>query len=342
MKLSIITATFNCGSILSKCLDSVASQDALKHIEHIIVDGASSDNTLNVASSYSHIRQIYSSPDRGIYHAFNRGVDLATGDLIYFLGADDSLYDNSTISAVLSSFDSEDIDYLTTRVRCFNSETGEDWIVQAYSKENVNLCHQGFFCRKTLFEKIGPFNECLRLCADTFFMQSAIKNYKGKSLNLISANFRQGGASSLESNRLRLRREMKVINALQGDEVASVEHQLDQNVTDLKLLFEKSISRGQLIPKYRGKRIAIFGTRQLSLSVAQLLLNIGAHIECFVVSYDVEHYCVMNIPVISISSLKNVGCTLVITCVEGMHESKVAEDMKLNYRNLKVISWRNL
>ncbi|APD89130.1 glycosyltransferase [Alteromonas mediterranea] len=342
MKLSIITATFNCGSILSGCLDSVASQDALEHIEHIIIDGASNDNTLEVAASYPHIKQIYSRTDRGIYHAFNRGLELATGDLIYFLGADDTLYNKSTISAVLSSFEQDDIDFVITRVHCFNQESGETWVTQSELREAVNVCHQGFFCRKSLFEKIGPFNECLKLCADTLFMRTAIKKYKGKSLNLISANFRQGGVSSHGSNRLRLRKELEVISVLQGDNITPKDHHLDKNVSDLKLLIEKSLVREKIRSKYSGKRLAIFGTRQLSISIAKLLLSVGANVECFVVSNETNRASVIDIPVVSLSFVTNFDISLLINCIEGEHESKVSEDIKNDHPEFAVMSWRDL
>lgn len=84
MKVSIITATWNSEGTLKACLDSVAQQSTVSSIEHIIIDGRSSDSTLVIASQYSHVSHIVSAKDRGIYHAFNRGIELSTGDVVYF------------------------------------------------------------------------------------------------------------------------------------------------------------------------------------------------------------------------------------------------------------------
>tara|TARA_Y100000588_G_C14279046_1_gene936011 strand:+ start:6531 stop:7568 length:1038 start_codon:yes stop_codon:yes gene_type:complete len=342
LKLSIVTATYNCESLLKNCLESVAAQSAIENVEHIIVDGGSTDSTVSIASSFPHVEKMLSKPDRGVYHAYNRGVELASGDIIYFLGADDTLYDNSTVSSILSSFEDNDIEFVAARVHCFNEETGEKWIAQLDAQKGGNVCHQGFFCRKSLFEKIGPFNECLKLCADTLFMRTVFNKCKGKNLDLIAANFRQGGVSSVDSNRLILRKELQVIRILLGEETTSIEHHLDRNVTDLKFLLEKSLVHDAVISRYTNKRIAIFGTRQLSLSIAKLLLNIGAHIECFVVSDDIGQSCIMNIPIIPLSLIENIESCFLINCIEGKHEREVAENINHYNQELKVISWRDL
>jgi glycosyltransferase involved in cell wall biosynthesis len=172
MKVSIITATYNSEKTLKTCLDSVAQQSASADIEHIIVDGRSSDATLALVNQYPHVSKIVSDKDRGIYHAFNRGVGLATGDLIYFLNSDDSLYDDHVIADVLAEFTSETAYYCGV-IFCINEQTKQSYFSETLKDDaiNFNPPHQAFFCRRELFDKLGPFNECLTIAADTYFMK---------------------------------------------------------------------------------------------------------------------------------------------------------------------------
>ena len=91
MKISIITITYNAGRFISSCLDSLSSQ-TYKNIEHIIIDGKSSDNTLEIINKHHWTpTKFISEPDNGIYDALNKGIDLASGDIIDFLHSDDFL-----------------------------------------------------------------------------------------------------------------------------------------------------------------------------------------------------------------------------------------------------------
>ena len=92
MKLSLITITYNCEKTICKCLDSVLNQ-SYKNIEYIVVDGASSDKTIKLISSYSKIiDKFISEPDEGIYDAINKGIRMATGEVIGLLHADDVFF----------------------------------------------------------------------------------------------------------------------------------------------------------------------------------------------------------------------------------------------------------
>ena len=84
MKISIITATYNSEKNITNCLQSVAGQ-TYQNIEHIVIDGGSTDNTLEIVKSYSSVTKYISEPDKGIYDALNKGIQMATGDVIGFL-----------------------------------------------------------------------------------------------------------------------------------------------------------------------------------------------------------------------------------------------------------------
>ena len=342
MKLTIITATYNCEDFISSCLESVATQSAIENIEHIIVDGGSSDATLSKVSMFPHVKKIYSGPDRGIYHAFNRGVELADGDIIYFLGADDTLYDQSSIESVLSAFSDNTIDYVSTRVRCFNDDTGEVWLTNSNENDGSSICHQGFFCKASLFEKIGPFSECFKLCADSFFMKKAIQSVDGICLDIVSANFRQGGASSSSLSRQQLQQEQSAVAMLTSERSSNVEYQLDKNVNDLKSLLQKSLRKEELQTKYSNKKVGIFGTRQLSLSIAEILLSVGAKIECFITSKPSSESELNDIPVRTLSNVDATCLCLVINSIEGAHEDEVSGLIKEAMNHIQVLSWREL
>ena len=95
-KISIITISYNAEVTIEKTLKSIKSQ-SYDNIEHIIVDGGSKDNTLEICNSYPHVSKIISEPDKGVYDAFNKGIKSATGDVIGFLNADDTFYNENSI-----------------------------------------------------------------------------------------------------------------------------------------------------------------------------------------------------------------------------------------------------
>lgn len=342
MKISIITATYNCAHLIEECLRSVAEQTAIDKIEHIIVDGGSTDKTLSTISQYPHVAKVYSAPDRGIYHAFNRGVELASGDIIYFLGADDSLYEKSCIETVVKAFECQDVDYLITKVRCFDEVSGEVWHVNTQMSDEANICHQGFFCRSSLFEKIGPFSECFQLCADSFFMKSVIARFSGIHINTTSANFRQGGASSSSASRLLLKREANAVAQLLGETTPSNQVQLDKNVIDLKLLLDKVLSKKEPLAIYSGMKIGVFGTRQLSITIANALRQQGAIVACFLQTTQVSVNEITGVPVKSIEEAYELGLSLVINGIEGEHESTISKVLREKLEGMKVISWRDM
>ena len=103
MLVSIITISYNASSTIEKTLQSVANQ-SYKNIEHIIVDGGSIDNTLEICNSFSHVSKIISEPDKGVYDAFNKGLKLATGDVVGFLNADDIFYNDNSVQEIAKAF----------------------------------------------------------------------------------------------------------------------------------------------------------------------------------------------------------------------------------------------
>ncbi|MDD4781992.1 MAG: glycosyltransferase, partial [Tissierellia bacterium] len=122
MKISIITTTYNSASTIKDTLESVNSQN-YSIIEHIIVDGGSKDNTLNLVERYGKsVSTVISEPDKGIYDAMNKGIKAATGDVIGMLNSDDFFTSDDIIETVVDNFKNSDIDALYGDIHFVNPD----------------------------------------------------------------------------------------------------------------------------------------------------------------------------------------------------------------------------
>lgn len=183
MKLSIIIPTFNSGAVLKRALDSIVSQ-TFTDWEVLIMDGASTDNTIEVAQSYNDPRiRIYSEPDKGIYDAMNKGIKKANGEWLYFLGSDDYLLDNHVLDSVFSHTDKNlDVIYGDVLSTHLTLEHHGVWGINKI-KNKYNICHQAIFYNKVIFKKEGLYNLKYPLLADFdfnmrwFFDEKAMHKY---------------------------------------------------------------------------------------------------------------------------------------------------------------------
>lgn len=148
-RISIITVTYNAGKFLSDCIESVTRQ-AYTGIEHIIIDGGSTDHTLDIIKENSrHIAFWKSEPDNGIYDAMNKAIPYAKGDWLYFLGADDTLLPG--FSEMAKSLNDPDTIYYGKAI-CNNNIIGRD-SYDGYEIASLNICHQTIFYPKAVFRK---------------------------------------------------------------------------------------------------------------------------------------------------------------------------------------------
>lgn len=167
MKLSIITVCYNCRDNIHKTLDSVASQES-DNYEYIIVDGKSTDGTLDVVNSYTkkiNNMIVISEDDQGIYDAMNKGVRHAHGDYVFFLNAGDVFYNSDVISNVTKLFPKGyDIIYgnvlVNDRIERYENYSWFDFIYLGRT-----ICHQAIFAKRQLLLK-EPFDLNYKICAD--------------------------------------------------------------------------------------------------------------------------------------------------------------------------------
>lgn len=207
MKVSIITITYNSASTVEDTIKSVVSQD-FPDIEYIIVDGLSKDNTLQVVNQYSpYISKIVSEKDKGLYDALNKGIKLATGDVVGMLHSDDVYANNQVISRVAQQFaidpsveavyadlvfvDRNDTDKVLRTWRAGDYE--EDSFLKGWMPP-----HPTFFVKKSVYDRFGGFNLDLKLSADYELMLRFIHKHKIKVAYLPETivKMRMGGISN--------------------------------------------------------------------------------------------------------------------------------------------------
>lgn len=198
--LTIIIPTYNSGATLEVALKSIVEQ-TVQDIEILILDGLSVDNTLEITERYKlkfpNINVI-SEKDNGIYDAMNKGILLAKGTWLYFMGSDDSLYESTTIEQFLNNEKLKDNDIVYGNVYSTRFNGSYDGLFTYSKLMNQNICHQAIFFRKSIFTIIGKFNLKYKAHADwdhniRWFFSSKISNVY---LNQIIGNYADGGYSS--------------------------------------------------------------------------------------------------------------------------------------------------
>lgn len=174
MKISIITVAFNAAHTIADTLESVAGQTH-SEIEHIVVDGASTDGTLDVVRRHGQrVARLVSEPDHGIYDAMNKGIRLATGDVIGFLNADDMYPDTGVLARVSAVLEREKLDALFGDAE-FVSSARPDQPVRRYRSERFRPdriawgwmpAHPTLFLRRRVYERFGMFRTDYRIAGD--------------------------------------------------------------------------------------------------------------------------------------------------------------------------------
>lgn len=217
--ISIIVATFNAAKTLPQCLDSI-KQQTYQNKELIIIDGASSDTTVNIVNcNKEHISYFISEPDTGIYDAWNKALGKATGDWIVFLGADDVLWDHDVLSNICNSLSSLDknLKLAYARVAILNTKmdliciAGESWkIAKPKLKVGMSIPHQGLFYRRSWFEQYGVFDSQYKIVGDYENLLRGLSNETAMFLpDYICTGMVQGGISSEPKNAIKILKEIR-------------------------------------------------------------------------------------------------------------------------------------
>ncbi|WP_338791057.1 glycosyltransferase family 2 protein [Bernardetia sp. MNP-M8] len=196
-KISIITPSYNQDHCIEECILSVINQD-YSNIEFIIIDGKSTDNSVEIIKKYAdQITYWVSESDKGIYDAMNKGIEKATGDWLYFLGTDDKLQ-KGVISQIFCYENLEECNFLYGEVESKNTTFVHRGTVDYANLFERNLCHQVIFYHKNLFENLGNYNKKYKLYADWDFNIRCFtyKHIKPKYVDKIVCTYSGEGISS--------------------------------------------------------------------------------------------------------------------------------------------------
>ena len=197
-KITVITPCYNRAGMITDAIESVLAQD-LVSFEHIVVDGGSTDGTLEILGQYSHLNVIH-GPDQGMYDALNKGLDIATGEIIGFLNTDD-MYAEQILVKVAAKFDDPEIMAVTGRAIVFSKLLDRSIkIVEQYAPDDRSLIERlttggaffnAWFFRKSTFDRIGKFDPTYKIAGDQDFMfRFAFSNLKYTTLNELVYKYR--------------------------------------------------------------------------------------------------------------------------------------------------------
>ena len=247
MKVSIITSVYNNKETIKDAIESVLAQ-SYHDIEYIVIDGASSDGTVEIVKSYGEkISQFISERDYGIYDGLNKGLSTATGDIIVFLHSDD-LYENSEVVAkVVEAFLSEEIDGVygdlvytpkdnTAKVlRYWKSKDFDSSLL----KKGWMPAHPTLFLKREVYEKFGQFDLDFKIAGDYDFMLRVLSaDIKVKYIPEVLYKMRVGGESnkSLKNIVLKSREDLR---ALRKNSIGGVYTLIIKNFSKIKQFIKK-------------------------------------------------------------------------------------------------------
>ena len=208
--ISIITATYNCASTVAECVSSVASQ-RYQMREHIVIDGASTDATLDILSAHrDQLAHLISEPDGGIYHALNKGIARAKGDVIGFLHADDLYANDEVLSLIAQAFEDPtvcavygDLQYVA---RNDTSRVVRHWRSAPFSRARLRWGwmppHPTLYVRRHWYERMNGFDTRFKIAADYFSILQLFSatDFKATYLPSVLVRMRLGGASNRSLN----------------------------------------------------------------------------------------------------------------------------------------------
>ena len=203
---SVITVAKNAENTIERCIHSVESQ-SFGSVEHILVDGCSSDSTLarvKAAASReaSRISRVLSEQDSGIYNAMNKGLALAKGQWIYYLNADDYFFGPETLSNIYNVIRDNKTGLFYGRLLCFDEQTGHASLhaprkIDKFRIMSGGLYQQAWFFRRILAERVGSFDESYRICGDVDYLSRILRaGIRAEVQPILVAVFSKGGASS--------------------------------------------------------------------------------------------------------------------------------------------------
>jgi len=247
-KVTIITATYNSSSSLKKCLDSVIYQD-YNDMEYLIIDGKSSDDTLNIVKDYQQkcpYIKLISEKDNGVYDALNKGINLATGDIIGFVHSDDFLASNDIINDIISFMKSESLDGVYGDLQYVDKHNIQkvirNWKSCGFKlsllKQGWMPPHPTLFLKKEVYEKYGLFDLSYKISADYDFILRIFKDTELKFgyLPKVVTKMRVGGASNRSIKNI-IQKTKEDFRAIRSNDIGNFLTLVKKNTSKFKQFF---------------------------------------------------------------------------------------------------------
>lgn len=228
MKVSIITVTMNSEKYLSDCINSVHRQN-YRDIEHIIIDGKSTDGTLNIIlQNLNHISYWVSETDRGMYDAINKGLEMATGDVVGILNSDDMFATADAVKSIVDCFETTGTDSVYGDLvyvdACNTQKILRYWKGVSYKRSRFRYgwmpAHPTFYMRRELIEQYGIYENHYYTAADYEFMARYLFLHKVSSryIDTMLVKMRSGGISN-ENLKSRLRANRRDFLAMRKNKI---------------------------------------------------------------------------------------------------------------------------
>ncbi|MEP6746845.1 MAG: glycosyltransferase family 2 protein [Bacteroidota bacterium] len=217
MRISIITVSYNSAATIKDTLQCITRQEH-NDVEHIVVDGKSTDTTVSIIKKFSHVNKFISEPDSGLYDAMNKGLKMATGDIIGILNSDDIYTDDSILKKVAAAFKDPEVHCVYGDLQYVHindlTKVVRTWKAGKFVRENFLYGwmppHPAFFVRKEVYDKVGYFNTMLKSAADYEMMLRILykHDFSAAYIPEILVKMRSGGISNASlRNRFKANRE---------------------------------------------------------------------------------------------------------------------------------------
>ena len=243
IKISVITAVFNRADSIVHAVRSVQNQTH-QDIEHVVIDGASTDGTLQILNEVLDSRSILSSePDNGIYDALNKGLERASGDVIGFMHSDDFFADRFVLESVAAAFEDSDVDGVYGDLKYVSQKNPEKiirhWVAGGYDRKKLARGwmppHPTLYLRRSVVDRFGGFDTsfCIAGDYDAMLRYLAIGNIRLAYIRRVLVNMRLGGESN-RSVSLILRKSMEDLRALRRNRVGGCSALVWKNLSKVR------------------------------------------------------------------------------------------------------------
>lgn len=243
MKISIITVSYNSADTIEETIQSVLSQKGID-LEYVIVDGGSSDCTLDIVEKYKNkISKVISEPDEGVYYAMNKGIGMVSGDVVGILNSDDTYTDDRTLSKVMDRFENSNIDSCYGDLSYVDRDNSKQitryWKSEKFSDDLLSKgwypAHPTFFVKRSVYEQVGVFDTQFSIAADADLMLRVFFKHKLKSdyIPEVLVLMKTGGTSSKNTSVI-IKQNMEIIRSIK---------KLGLNVSIFKFCSNKLTSR---------------------------------------------------------------------------------------------------